>query len=93
MLSTRINSHIDEVEKIEEKAKADIDKIIKAIDIKDLIRDPHGVMMDTISEIKKVMEDKHIAQATALGVDFAKMIESMKKPIVIDPSKNPTENA
>lgn len=93
MLSTRINSHIDEIEKIEEKAKADIDKIIDAIDIKALIKDPHGVMLDVVTEIKNLMENKHIEKATALGVDFAKMIDGLKKPIKVDPSKDPEKNA
>lgn len=93
MLSIKINSHIDEIEKIEEQAKAEIDKIIDAIDIKALIKDPNGVMMDVVTEIKKVMEEKHIEKTTVLGLDLAKMIDGLKKPIKIDPSKNPRKNA
>lgn len=93
MLSTLLHSHIDSIEEIEKKAQADIDKIIAAIDVKELMKDPRGVMAEVSLKIKQVLEDKHLAEASKLGLHLADKIEGLKKPIKVDPSKDPTKNA
>lgn len=90
MLSNLLHKHLDSIDSIEEKAKADIDAIIAQIDIKELVKDPHKAMQDVVEEIAKMMEEVYIPKSVA---DGNSLVSDMRnKKIIVDPSKDPTKN-
>jgi len=94
-LSTQLHKHIDRMDELEESLKAEIDKMILAIDTKELMKDPHGVMLNLVEEIKGLLMDKYMADATKAGLDFVKVLERLEKKgdgLNVDPSKNPNKN-
>lgn len=95
MLSAILHKHIDQMDEIEKKAQDKIDSIISAVDIKELISDPSGVMHQIEDEINSVMVDKYMALAISQGIDLVKVLSKLEdqgKAIKIDASKDPTEN-
>lgn len=95
MLSSLLHKHIDAMDEIEQIASVNIDNIMKAIDIKELIDDPQGSMQEVSLRIKEIMEDKLIAMATKEGFDLAKTIARLDetgKALKVDTSKDPTKN-
>jgi len=90
-----INKHIDEIEKLEEEFNADLNSIIKDIDINDVIENAEFTMSTVADDIKELFAEKYAIRAAELGIRFAEMIEKKiesDKTIKVDDSKNPTLN-
>lgn len=91
-----LHKHIDSMEEIEEMLKEDIELIISSIDKIKLLDSPSQSMAEIADEIAVLMEDKYIPMAAKNGLDLTGVINRLNKKdkeIVIDPSKNPKENA
>lgn len=95
MLSKVIHSHLDNIDEIVARAQEDIDKILEAIDRKELINNPHAALQDAVDTIKKLLEEKYIPMAAKDGFDLLKLLNKYDvegKDIPIDPSKDPNKN-
>lgn len=90
MLSIVLHKHLDEMDVIDEQVKSDIDKILSQIDKDLLIKDPKQALIDAVEEVKKLLVDKYQTEASKNGLSLAKEIK--KRDVVVDPSKDPTEN-
>lgn len=91
-LDKKIVSHLEAMDKIEDAADEDIDKIFKGIDIDDVMNDPQGSMMIVVNKVTKTLEDKHFIDAVKEGSAFGLVIESTKKDLVIPDSNDPNLN-
>ena len=96
MLASVLHKHIDGLEEIEARAQNHIDAIIEAIDIKQLVADPHGTLNEVVAMIGQGLETDFMPMAIDDGkslLEVIKRYDEQGKEIVIDPSKDPKENA
>ena len=91
MLDKIINDHLDEMDKIEMAVEADIDEIMKQIDIDAIMQDPLSELTVVVEAVKKVLEDEYIPMAISEGMELSKNIEKDREIIVPDTS-NPKLN-
>lgn len=95
MLDKAIHAHLDSMDILEERFKEEIDTLIQGIDKKLLIDNPHDALFEVILAIRELMVNKYMPLAINNGKKLADKLEDYKdngKEIVVDPSKNPTEN-
>lgn len=90
MLDKTIHSHLDEMDILEEKFKAEIDQLIDGIDRDLMFANPQAAMIEVVEAIKKLMIERYMPLAGKQGFHLADKIE--KKDVVIDGSKDPKEN-
>ena len=90
-----INSHIDKIEALQDEFERDLASLIAEVDIKDIIADPHGMMLLLKDDIKELFIEKYAVKAAELGISFGEMIQKRidsDKPIKVDDSENPKIN-
>ena len=90
MLAQIIHKHLDGLDEIDAKAEAEIDTIIKTLNIDALIADPHNELGRVIEEIHNLIIEKYQPLAHLDGLKLAKVIEA--RSIKVDPSNDPTKN-
>ncbi len=91
MLNKVLIKHLDEVDALEADVEADIDKIMKAIDIDECIENPQEALLIITNAIKELVLLKYADRAAKLGLDVVKGIEGSKK-IKIQQTDNPKLN-
>ena len=69
-----INSHIDEIDKIEEAIDAIIISETKKIKIEEVIANPAEALAAVVEKIKRIFLDEYANQAVELGINFGKVV-------------------
>jgi len=91
MLDKLIRSHLDEVDTLKEKIDKEIDALIDDINIKELLKDPHGYMSEIASAVAEEIIGKHAKEFIKSAEKFAKKV-SEDRVIKIQDSKDPNLN-
>ena len=94
MLDRVIISHLDEMDKVSDEAEGLIEKVIKSLDIDEVLDDPMGTMQEVSEVVKEILLYNIIPKAIKNGEDFVSAIESLKRgeKIEIPDSSNPNLN-
>ena len=90
-----INNHIDKIEALQDEFMADLDSIIKDIDIAEIIDNAEFTMSIVKDDILELFKEKYALRAAELGINFAEMIQKKiesDQKIEVDKSKDPTLN-
>jgi len=69
-----INSHIDEIDKIEEAIDAIIISETKKIKIEEVVAEPAEALAAVVEKIKRIFLDEYANQAVELGINFGKVV-------------------
>lgn len=91
-LDKKIVNHLEDMDKIEDAADADIDKIFKKINIDDVINDPLGALTIVVNQVASTLEDKHFVDAVKLGSEFGVLLETTKTDLKVPDSNDPNLN-
>jgi hypothetical protein len=90
-----LNSHLDEIDTIEEELDALIDAAIGDIDFDALLKDPQAEITRVTQDLMKTFVDEYGHTCVDLGVTLAKKIQArieQDKAIKIQDSNNPNLN-
>ncbi len=93
MISKQINSHLDQVDKLKEQIRNDIDELIKDINLEDAISSPEDFFDSLAIEIGVLIIDKYGQEAISLGEDFSTMLDGLKKDLKIEVAEEADQNA
>jgi len=74
-MEKEINRHLESIERLEKEVDDDIDKAIKAFDIKDIIDDPLVALLEVTEVINAMLDDEYHARALKEGIKFARNIK------------------
>ena len=90
MLTPIIHKHLDALDEIDAKAKAEIDTILATLNVKALISNSHDELGRVVEQIYNLIVDKYQPLAHLDGVKLAAQVDS--HIVKIDPSNDPTKN-
>lgn len=91
MLDKVIRSHLDEVDSLKEKIDKEIDELINDINIKELLKDPKGYMIEISNSVAEEIIGKHAKEFIKSAEAFAKKV-SGDRVIKIQDTKDPNLN-
>jgi len=74
-MEKEINRHLESIERLEKEVDDDIDKAIKAFDIKDIIDDPLVALLEVTEVINDMLDDEYHDRALEEGIKFARNIK------------------
>jgi len=74
-MEKEINRHLESIEHLEKEVDDDIDKAIKAFDIKDIIDDPLVALLEVTEVINDMLDDEYHDRALKEGIKFARNIK------------------
>jgi hypothetical protein len=91
MLDKTIHKHLDQMDAFQEEADAGIEKVMKNIDIDDLMDDPDAYLKNVIESVKSDVVDKMAERVVMAGRSFVNAVDK-KDEIVVDDSQDPQKN-
>ena len=89
-LDKKIHNHLDELDKIEQNLKDDIDKIINDIDKTTLVSNPDETLAYVILQVRELIVNEYFHKAALEGQRMAKLLQTYK--VKVDLSKDPNKN-
>lgn len=88
MLDPVVHKHLDVMESLEAKMDAEIDEIIKGIDIEVLMQDPRGTITAVTDYISEMLIEEYMPKAVKAGDDFAERSKEIEVPDTSNPKLN-----